>query len=68
MPLKDKLLATSIALVLAGLGCLPWPLTNVKQSLSTFSALAGAGWLTSFGLCAMVLGILIGGASRFLKR
>jgi hypothetical protein len=68
MSLKDKLLFASIALVLAGLKCLPWPLTNVKQALSSFDMLASAGWLASFGLAAIGLGLLIGVASLSLKR
>jgi hypothetical protein len=68
MSLNDKLLFASIALMLAGLKCLPWSLTNVKHVLSSFDMLASAGWLASFGLAATGLGLLIGVASLLLRR
>jgi hypothetical protein len=57
--MKNALRLFGLGLILGGLSCMPFPVTNPEATTSIFPWLAMSGGLVKFGIWAMAIGTLI---------
>lgn len=57
--MKNALRLLGFGLIMAGLLCMPFPVTNPEALTSIFPWLAMSGALVKFGACTIAIGVLL---------